>query len=285
MTFKQRNGYGLDELVQRSLSRGDVRGMSGGDEHDTAVGQAMGEATGRTGDHEKHGTSDEHAVVLGSGNLGLVYLMEEKRRLSAEEIQERHPNLIPTLTAHRHIGFLLMRSAQHGPIAVGSGGTHYLATGQTDGQDPLKPFSVNAAAHLRRSDGFEHIADIMVNSFYDPDVEQGCAFEELISFHGGLGGPQTRPFILYPAELPVPHEPIVRCGRRARAPHGLAQPPQGSTERRGENRRRLKLARSDPPLDAALLLARCDSQPSQTSRTAHVERNHPAGPTYVLVTR
>ncbi|MGZ6576025.1 MAG: hypothetical protein ACXVHJ_34090, partial [Solirubrobacteraceae bacterium] len=36
-------------------------------------------------------------VVLGSGNLGLVYLMEEKRRLSAEEIQERHPNLIGAL--------------------------------------------------------------------------------------------------------------------------------------------------------------------------------------------
>jgi hypothetical protein len=35
------------------------------------------------------------------------------------------------------------------------------------------------------------------------------AFEELISFHGGLGGPQTRPFILYPAGLPVSHEPIV----------------------------------------------------------------------------
>ncbi len=209
MTFKQRNGYGLDELVQRSLSRGDVRGMSGGDEHDTAVGQAFNEATGRSGDHEKHGTSDEHAVVLGSGNLGLVYLMEEKRRLSAEEIQERHPNLIRALTAHPHIGFLLMRSAQHGPIAVGSGGTHYLATGRIEGQDPLEPFSANAAAHLRRTDGFEHVADIMVNSFYDPDLEQGCAFEELISFHGGLGGPQTRPFILYPAELPVPHEPIV----------------------------------------------------------------------------
>jgi hypothetical protein len=35
-------------------------------------------------------------------------------------------------------------------------------------------------------------------------LEQGCAFEELISFHGGLGGPQTRPFILHPVELPVP---------------------------------------------------------------------------------
>ena len=36
-----------------------------------------------------------------------------------------------------------------------------------------------------------------------------CAFEELISFHGGLGGPQTRPFILYPVELPVPDQPII----------------------------------------------------------------------------
>ena len=49
----------------------------------------------------------------------------------------------------------------------------------------------------------------MVNSFYDPVTEEGCAFEELISFHGGLGGPQTRPFILHPARLPVPSEPLV----------------------------------------------------------------------------
>ena len=193
--------------------------MSGGDENDTAVGQAVNEATGRSGDQE-HGIERRAAVVLGSGNLGLVYLMEEKRRLSAEEIEERHPDLIPALTAHPHIGFLLMRSAQHGAIAVGSGGTHYLATGRIEGEDPLEPFSANAAAHLRRTDGFEHVADIMVNSFYDPDLEQGCAFEELISFHGGLGGPQTRPFILYPVELPVPHEPIVvppACTRFSRA--------------------------------------------------------------------
>ena len=45
MTFKQRNGYGLDDLVRRSLARGTVSGMSGGDEHEAAVGQALQEAT------------------------------------------------------------------------------------------------------------------------------------------------------------------------------------------------------------------------------------------------
>jgi hypothetical protein len=53
------------------------------------------------------------------------------------------------------------------------------------------------------------VADIMVGSFYDSVLDEGCAFEELISFHGGLGGPQTRPFILSPKELPLPQEPIV----------------------------------------------------------------------------
>ena len=49
----------------------------------------------------------------------------------------------------------------------------------------------------------------MVGSFYDPVLDEGCAFEELISFHGGLGGPQTRPFILHPRRLRVPAEPIL----------------------------------------------------------------------------
>jgi hypothetical protein len=57
----------------------------------------------------------------------------------------------------------------------------------------------------------------MVGSFYDPVLEEGCAFEELISFHGGLGGPQTEPFILHPERLSLPDEPLVG----AAAVHGV----------------------------------------------------------------
>src|SRR5581483_2119136 len=120
-----------------------------------------------------------------------------------------HPRLLPALGGHPDVGFVLVRSAQHGALATNSRGTHYLSDGRIEGEDPLAPFSANAATHLLRTDGFEHVADVVVGSFYDPDLEQGCAFEELISFHGGLGGPQTRPFLLYPAELPIPSEPLV----------------------------------------------------------------------------
>ena len=73
----------------------------------------------------------------------------------------------------------------------------------------LEAFSPTAPRHLLRTDGFEHVADIMVGSFYAPDLDEGCAFEELICFHGGIGGPQTRPFILHPAHLGVPAGPIL----------------------------------------------------------------------------
>jgi hypothetical protein len=156
-------------------------------------------------------------VVLGSGNLGLVYLMESDRRLTLEEIQARHPALIDSLREHPHIGWLLVRSAEHGAVALGPSGTHYLEQGRVEGDDPLAPFSPNAPAHLLRTDGFPHVADIMVGSFYDAELDEGCAFEELISFHGGLGGSQTRAFLLYPPALALPPEPIVG----AEAVHGV----------------------------------------------------------------
>jgi uncharacterized membrane protein YvlD (DUF360 family) len=214
-TFKQRNGYGLDELVERSLEGGSVKEFAGGDEQHAMVGLAVGEATGKaTGEQppkkrSKKDVSDRHVVVLGSGNLGLISLLEEKRRLTLEELDERHPRLIPALRSHPHVGWLLVRSSTRGPVALGAAGARYLAEGTVEGEDPLAPFPPNAPRHLLRTDGFAHVADIMVGSFYDPDLEEGCAFEELISFHGGLGGPQTRPFILHPVSLPAPDEPII----------------------------------------------------------------------------
>lgn len=203
-TFKQRNGYGLHELVKGALEEAEVTPVRGGEENDAAVGHAVAEATGRGGGGTSDAIGTRDAVVLASGNLGLIYLMEARHRLSLEEIEARHPRLLTTLREHPHIGFVLVHSSEHGPTVLGANGTRHLADDRVEGDDPLRPFPRSARAHLRRTDTFEHAPDVLVNSFYDPELEQGCAFEELISFHGGLGGPQTRPFILHPVELPVP---------------------------------------------------------------------------------
>jgi hypothetical protein len=209
-TFKQRNGYGLDELVARNLEGERVAELVGGDEQDAMVGHAVGEATGNAGAKpEKNDVSGRDVVVLGSGNLGLVYLMEEPRRLTLEEIDERHPRLLPALRTHPHVGWVLVHSAIHGAVVLGARGAAFLGEERVEGEDPLAGLSPRAGAHLLRSDGFPHAADLTIGSFYDAALEEGCAFEELISFHGGLGGPQTRPFLLYPATLEAPPEPLV----------------------------------------------------------------------------
>jgi uncharacterized membrane protein YvlD (DUF360 family) len=209
-TFRQRHGYGLEELVRRSLGGAGVTGVADGDEQRAMVGQAVHEASGtRARRRARNDVRGRDVVVLGSGNLGLVYVMASPRRLEREELDERHPRLLPALRAHPHIGWLMVRSCADGPVVLGPSGMRRLGDGHVEGDDPLAPFPPSAARHLRRTDGFPHCPDILVGSFYDPVLDEACAFEELISFHGGLGGGQTRPFILSPPSLPVPDEPIV----------------------------------------------------------------------------
>jgi uncharacterized membrane protein YvlD (DUF360 family) len=210
-TFKQRNGYGLDELVRRSVDHADVAPLRDGDENESTVGRAVEEASGRKEKPKpsKKDVSGQDVVVLASGNLGLVYLMDETRRLTLEEIDSRHPQLVPALREHPHLGWLLVHSEREGPLVLGSNGTRYLESERVEGEDPLALLAPSAPRHLLRASGFAHAPDILVGSFYEPATEEGCAFEELISFHGGIGGPQTRPFLLYPAGLPLPESPIV----------------------------------------------------------------------------
>src|SRR5262249_28208998 len=137
-TFEQRNGYGLEALVERSLDGATVARLGGGDENDAAAGNALNDATGRRSGskHARNEVGDRRVVGLGSGDLGLVYLMEETRRLTLEEIAERHPRLLPALRAHPDVGFVLVRSAVHGPVVLGACGTNYLAEELIAGEDP-----------------------------------------------------------------------------------------------------------------------------------------------------
>jgi len=148
------------------------------------------------------------AVVLASGNLGLVYLTEQAGRMSLEEIGKRYPRLIPALIAHPGVGFILVRSDEDGPVVIGRDGLQVLQTQTVVGNDPLEPFGASGRWQVLQTDSYPHCADIMVNSMWDPQTEEVAAFEHLVGSHGGLGGEQTHPFVLYPSGLPAPAGPI-----------------------------------------------------------------------------
>jgi uncharacterized membrane protein YvlD (DUF360 family) len=151
-------------------------------------------------------------VTLASGNLGLVSFPRVSHRVTLEELDDSYPLLVPTLRDHPGVAFLLVRSKEHGAVALGEEGTHYLDSGRVEGEDPLAQFGENAGAKARRTDGFPHVADIMVNSTYWPDVEEVAAFEELVGSHGGMGGPQQYPFLLAPTAFALPDELVLGPG-------------------------------------------------------------------------
>jgi hypothetical protein len=153
--------------------------------------------------------AEEEAVVLVSGGLGLVYLPLSPERLTLEQISESHPRLIDTLSAHPGIGFVMVRSHARGALVIGAGGQRRLRDDAVEGEDPLAPFDETAADHLRRHDRFPHCPDILVNCMYDPVADEVAPFEEFMGSHGGLGGPQTHPFAVIPAQWSDPMAPIV----------------------------------------------------------------------------
>lgn len=159
-------------------------------------------------EHSTKKAEDSELIVLGSGNLGLIYLTQWKQRLTYEEIVMLFPDLIPGLVKHPGIGFVLVNSMTNGGMVIGESGIYYLETDRVVGENPLIGFGENASIHLKRQNGFKNMPDILVNSFYDSQTDEVCAFEELIGSHGGLGGNQTRPFIIYPSEWNNPGELI-----------------------------------------------------------------------------
>jgi putative membrane protein len=148
-------------------------------------------------------------IVTASGNLGLIYFTDWAERLTLEEINERFPLLLPGLTEHEGVGFVMVRSKEHGSIVMGRKGILFLEGNHIQGENPLDAFGPNVAGHLLREDSFKDCPDVLVNSLYDPKTGEVAAFEELVGSHGGQGGSQTMPFILCPSSLEVPDGPII----------------------------------------------------------------------------
>ena len=162
----------------------------------------------------QHRVEQADVVVCASGNLAHVYFARRPGRLSLEAIAAAYPGLIEGLVEHAGIGFLLVHSeAAGGPLVLSRNGRRDLAADTVSGHDPLAPFSVSTAGFLRRLSSYSNVGDIVVNSLLEPETGQVAAFEELIGCHGGAGGLQTMPFVLYPSEWPEPTSPIVGAER------------------------------------------------------------------------
>ena len=158
---------------------------------------------------EEQELNDSEVIVLASGNLAMIYFTQWSQRLTYEELNKYFPDLIQGIINNEYVGFILVKSQEHGDLAIGKNGTYFLDSGEIEGENPLEGFGDNIVMHLKRTSSFEHTPDILVNSFYDEEADEVCAFEELVGSHGGVGGDQSKPFILYPSSWNVSDDEII----------------------------------------------------------------------------
>ena len=258
-TFKQRYGKTLGEVVRDLMGgRAHVVELEARAEDGAFVnsflsefrqargivpGLARAALAGRTTDdgHVQVGEVDvpppadaASVAVVGSGNLGLIWFTGHDHRLTFREIEAIHPDLVERLANHPGVSMLLVNTRDDGGLVLGHGGAIYLDDGRVDGVDPTAPFGPHTLMSLRRIHEMPHAPDILVISEYNPVLGEVAAFEELIGSHGGLGGPQTEPFILHPVEwrldeeVPLGAPAVYRNLRRWLGEIGIELGPQGA---------------------------------------------------------
>jgi hypothetical protein len=156
------------------------------------------------------GGTDAEISVIGSGNLGLLYV-HGPERLLLETMEERWPRLVAGLVEHPGVAFAAAMDADGHRIVVGAAGRRDLDTGEVSGEDPLAPFPGHAAGVLARAMALKEAPDLYLNSTLDPATLDIAAFEPLVGAHGGLGGWQDRAVLLVPTALEhvVPGERIL----------------------------------------------------------------------------
>ena len=220
-TFTQRYGESFDEFVKGLLPPDmDVYAkMSSNEDHNSEVFipfnkqiQSFKKRTDKIRNKEvdeKKKLSESEVIILASGNLAMIYLTQWTHRLSYEEITSRFPDLLPGIVDNEYVGFVLVRSKEKGDMAIGLEGVYYLDSDEIEGKNPLEGYGKNIVRHLKRNSDFDHTPDILVISFYDPVANEVCAFEELVGSHGGAGGEQSKPFILYPSSWDVSSAEII----------------------------------------------------------------------------
>ncbi|WP_083372421.1 alkaline phosphatase family protein [Paraoerskovia marina] len=158
---------------------------------------------------------DAHAdevVVVGSGNLGLVWFPGSATPLRGEDVRARWPRLVDGLVDQAGIGLVVTREAprevltgdEPAEVVVhGVGGRRELHSGVVHGTDPLAGWSTRAAADLDRAVTLDDAPDLLLVSSVDA-AGLVHAFEGLVGSHGGLGGAQNDALLIRPVGLEVP---------------------------------------------------------------------------------
>ena len=150
-------------------------------------------------------------VVSASGPLAHVYFNVSPRPLDLIEVILLYPQLLDNLLAIPGIGAIAGRAGERTIVLGHQKGTLVIESGReiVEPPHPLTPYgdAAYATKQLHRLAHFPHAGDLIVLGALEPDGRV-VTFEEQAATHGGLGGPQLRPFIAWPPRQPLAPETL-----------------------------------------------------------------------------
>ena len=165
--------------------------------------------SGHSLDHDPERQQD--VVVSGSGPLAHVYFNVSPRPLDLVEVMLLYPRLVDTLLVTPGIGVLAGRVGEKTVVLGCPGGALVIGGGCEiiEPPHPLAQFGDEpyASVQLHRLAHFPHSGDLIVLGMLEPNGKV-VTFEEQAATHGGLGGPQMRPFVAWPPECPLAPETL-----------------------------------------------------------------------------
>jgi hypothetical protein len=153
----------------------------------------------------------QDVVVCASGPLAHVYFNVSPRPLDLIEVMLLYPQLLDSLLATPGIGALVGRAGERTIVLGRQGGMLVVGGGRqiAEWPHPLTPYgdAAYAADQVHYLAHFPHAGDLIVLGAMEPDGRV-VAFEEQVATHGGLGGPQMRPFVAWSPERPLVPETL-----------------------------------------------------------------------------
>jgi hypothetical protein len=164
-------------------------------------------------------TYDEKEIVFTDAySLGNIYFNFEKGRVSLDDVEKRYPQLLDFLTDHPGIG--LVCGTGNGKVIIRG----KVGTLEVDGEKNLtlkgaNPLTAYGDEKVLLNQILNYMSvkgsgDVVIFGAYDKDKDEVIDFNKkysLKSLHGGLGGDQTRPFIIAKPEVPVNGQEITEA--------------------------------------------------------------------------
>jgi len=153
----------------------------------------------------------EDVVVSASGPLAHIYFNVASRQLDLIEVMILYPDLLDQLLTNSGIGVVVGRAGADTIVLGRQGGTLHIRE-EPEIVDPPHPLSrygdtAYVTEQVHRLAHFPHAGDLIVMGEFRDSGEM-VTFEHQVATHGGLGGPQGRPFIAWPPERQLAPETL-----------------------------------------------------------------------------